>query len=267
MIKEVGTWIPRNLQKHMMLSGFKLTHVFIVSAVHSFEKSDRKYFASNNFIGTQLGVTPRRVRQIITELEHLGWLKRDVTIGVSGSERNIVTTEKTKSAINFPPIEEKNNLTPRKKTSSNIKYHNKLDNKDLTVTSTKQVLSDEAIRCLIGKDIDDLDKNHEVFYYYDAAHRWSLLRENVHIPKNPNTSVIINLLSEYESFGSAGDFVYFLDSRWIERKVKDRTSLVNISWLALLNSDDDMMKNGILSVEGNEEYTIKSVNELVKSLS
>jgi hypothetical protein len=267
MIKEVGTWIPRNLQEHMMLNGFKLTHVFIVSAVHSFEKSKLRYFASNNFIGTQLGVTPRRVRQIITDLEHSGWLKRDVTVGVSGSERNIVTTEKTKDAINFPPREGKKDLPPGKDSTPNIKDYNKLDSKILTTTSTKQVLSDDAIRCLIGKDISNIDKEHEVFGYYDAAHRWSLLRENVDIPRNPNTSVIISLLSEYESFGSAGDFVYFLDGRWIKRNVKDRESSVNISWLALLDGDDEMMKNGILSVEGNEEYTIKSVNELVKSLS
>lgn len=262
-----GTWIPDNLQKHMIASGLKLTHLFIVSAIHGFERSGRPYFASNKYIGHQLGLEPRSIRQLITKLESTGWLKRSVTVGNSGSERIIATTEQTKNAIKFPPVGAEKDLPPRNKSSSNSIDNNKSNNKDLTTTSTQVLLSsDDAIRHLIASDIG-IDKGHEVFIYYDVAYRWSLLRKNVDISNNPNTTVISNLLNEYASFGSLGDFVFFLDSRWIERKVEYRKSPVNLAWLLLLDCHDDIMKEGILSIEGCSEYTIASVNELVRTLS
>ncbi len=114
-------------------------------------------------------------------------------------------------------------------------------------------------------DSYDLDKNHIIFKYYEAAHRWSLQRSKVIIPRNPNTNIIASLLSEDLVIGnSISDFIYFLDGRWQERKIEQRSEVVNLAWLILSECDDEIMKDGILSSEGDSELTLKSINEMLE---
>lgn len=264
MSQESGFWIPKNLQENMIKSGFKLHHVFVVAHVHSMQKNGQRFYASNEYIGRLLGVTPRRASQIISELTNNGWLKRMLT----AEERVLVVTDKVEHAREFPPSMEKNFPKRRKKTSTNNIVDNRVNNRDLEETTTSKIKlsSDEGIRTLIAKDIGDIEKSHEVFAFYDAAYKWGLLRENVDISRNPNTSVIQQLMYRYTDFGSLRDFVYFLDGRWQQRNIRYRSESANLSWLLLLDCDDDMMVDGILSTEGEEEYTIKSVNDLVSDL-
>ena len=250
MTKQLGTWIPRYLHLNMIKNKHNMSEIFLVSSIYSYENNGQKFFASNEYISEYLGISPRRARQVITNLVNDGWIKRELQKCNRGSERQLTTTDKTKEAVSIPPKEEDNILLGRLNLTSNNKDNNKIYNKDLTTTSTTVVdgfIADEAIKVIISKEISshsyrEIDKNHSVFKYYEAAHRWSFDRSNVSIPRNPNTTIIEALLSEdCVTGGSVSDFIYFLDGRWQERHISKRDCSVNLSWLILSQCEDNIM--------------------------
>ncbi|WP_318479800.1 helix-turn-helix domain-containing protein [Photobacterium leiognathi] len=272
MNSDKGTWLPYNLHLNMLSEKCSLSDVYLVSLVYSFDKGNKVFYASNKYISKLLGVTERRVRQIVTNLVESGWLQRSMKTCNRGSERHLTITNKTREAIFNPPREEDNYPLEGVVFSSNNKNNNKENNRD-TATSKQGFVSDEPIRKIICNDLkvsypftDEVDINHAVFSYYEAAYRWSLLRDNVIIERNPNSSIISSLLfSDLLNSYSIRDFVYILDYRWQKRNIHFREVPVNLSWLIVADCDDERMKDYILDCELDiPERTLKSINEMLE---
>lgn len=65
-----GIWIPIQIWESNNLS---MTEKIVLAEIDSFEKA-QGCFASNNFLGKFLGLTPGRISQIISRLKELNYI-------------------------------------------------------------------------------------------------------------------------------------------------------------------------------------------------